>query len=64
MVLRLKDIAKVVLGSEYYDIYSNMNGHPSAAMVIKQTYGSNASAVIENQVTLATTSRSPVVRDQ
>lgn len=46
-ILRLKDIAKVVLGSEYYDIYSNMNGHPSAAMVIKQTYGSNASAVIE-----------------
>src|SRR3954465_26363 len=46
-ILRLKDIAKVVLGSEYYDIYSSMNGHPSAAMVIKQTYGSNASAVIE-----------------
>ena len=46
-ILRLKDIAKVVLGSEYYDIYSNMNGHPSAAMVLKQTYGSNASAVIE-----------------
>jgi hydrophobic/amphiphilic exporter-1 (mainly G- bacteria), HAE1 family len=46
-ILRLKDVAKVVLGSEYYDIYSNMNGHPSAAMVLKQTYGSNASEVIE-----------------
>ena len=46
--LRLKDVAKVTLGSEYYDIYSNMNGHPSAAMVIKQTYGSNASEVISN----------------
>lgn len=46
-VLRLKDVATVTLGSEYYDIYSNMNGHPSAAMVLKQTYGSNASAVIE-----------------
>ena len=46
-MLRLKDVAKVVLGSEYYDIYSNMNGHPSAALVLKQTYGSNASAVIE-----------------
>ncbi|HNK86572.1 MAG TPA: efflux RND transporter permease subunit, partial [Flavobacteriales bacterium] len=46
-LLRLKDVAKVALGSEYYDIYSNMNGHPSAAMVLKQTYGSNASAVIE-----------------
>lgn len=45
--LRLKDVATVSLGSEYYDIYSSMNGHPSAAMVIKQTYGSNASEVIE-----------------
>src|ERR1700752_340139 len=46
-MLRLKDVATVSLGSEYYDIYSNMNGNPSAAMVLKQTYGSNASAVIE-----------------
>ena len=47
-LLRLKDVAKVVLGSEYYDIYSNINGHPSAAIVLKQTYGSNASEVIKN----------------
>ncbi len=46
-ILRLKDIAKVTLGSEYYDIYSNLNGNPSAAIVLKQTYGSNASEVIE-----------------
>src|SRR3954470_6557356 len=46
-LLRLKDIATVVLGSEYYDIYSNLNGHPSAALVLKQTYGSNASKIIE-----------------
>ncbi len=46
-ILRLKDVAKVVLGSEYYDIYSSMNGNPSAAIVLKQTYGSNASAVID-----------------
>ncbi len=45
--LRLKDLATVSLGSEYYDIYSSMNGHPSAALVLKQTYGSNASEVIE-----------------
>lgn len=45
-ILRLKDIATVTLGSEYYDIYSSMNGHPSAALVLKQTYGSNASDVI------------------
>lgn len=47
-ILRLKDIADVSLGSEYYDIYSNLNGSPSAAIVLKQTYGSNASEVIKN----------------
>lgn len=46
-LLRLKDVATVELGSEYYDIYSNLNGYPSAAIVLKQTYGSNASEVIE-----------------
>jgi len=44
--LRLKDIAEVELGSEFFDIYSNLDGHPSAAIVLKQTYGSNASEVI------------------
>ncbi len=45
--LYLKDVAKVELGSEFFDIYSNVDGHPSAAIVLKQTYGSNASEVIE-----------------
>ncbi len=44
--LRLKDVAKIELGSEFFDIYSNLDGHPSAAIVLKQTYGSNASTVI------------------
>ena len=44
--IRLKDIGKVELGSEFFDIYSNQDGHPSAAMVLKQNYGSNASDVI------------------
>ncbi len=47
-ILHLKDIADIELGSEFYDIYSNLNGHPSAAIVLKQTYGSNASEVIKN----------------
>ena len=46
-MLRLKDLAKVELGSEFFDIYSNLDGHPSAAIVLKQTYGSNATDVIE-----------------
>jgi hydrophobic/amphiphilic exporter-1 (mainly G- bacteria), HAE1 family len=47
-LLRLKDIATIELGSEFFDIYSNLDGHPSAAIVLKQSYGSNASEVIEN----------------
>ncbi|HIO25999.1 efflux RND transporter permease subunit, partial [Mesonia sp.] len=45
--LHLKDIGRVELGSEFFDIYSNLDGHPSAAIVLKQSYGSNASDVIE-----------------
>ncbi len=47
-ILHLKDVADIELGSEFYDIYSNLNGHPSAAIVLKQTYGSNANEVIKN----------------
>jgi len=45
-ILKLKDIATVELGSEFFDIYSNKDGFPSAAIVLKQSYGSNASDVI------------------
>ena len=47
-LLRLKDVADVEFGSSMYDIYSNLNGKPSAAIVLKQSYGSNASQVIKN----------------
>ncbi|MFJ5446162.1 efflux RND transporter permease subunit [Methylobacillus methanolivorans] len=47
-ILHLKDIAKVELNSEFYDIYSNKDGYPSAAIVLKQNYGSNATEVIEH----------------
>jgi hydrophobic/amphiphilic exporter-1 (mainly G- bacteria), HAE1 family len=44
--IRLKDIGRAELGSEFFDIYSNLDGHPSASIVLKQNYGSNASDVI------------------
>ena len=47
-ILRLKDVATVELGSEFFDIYSNIDGHPSAAIVLKQTPGSNAGDIIAN----------------
>ncbi len=45
--LHLKDVATVSLGSSFYDLYSDIDGDPSAAIVLKQTPGSNATAVIE-----------------
>lgn len=45
--IHLKDIAKVELGSEFFDIYSNLDGNPSAAIVLKQAFGSNATEVIK-----------------
>lgn len=46
-ILKLKDIAEVELGSEFFDIYSNKDGYPSASIVLKQNFGSNASKVID-----------------
>ena len=46
-ILHLKDVATVELGSEFFDIYSDVDGHPAASIVLKQSPGSNASDVIE-----------------
>ncbi len=46
-ILRLKDVARIELGSSFYDLYSDIDGYPSAAIVLKQTPGSNAATVIE-----------------
>ena len=57
-IIRLKDVCGVwkdgkqvsygvELGSEFFDIYSDIDGRPSAAIILKQNPGSNAAAVIE-----------------
>ncbi|SFZ90293.1 hydrophobic/amphiphilic exporter-1, HAE1 family [Flaviramulus basaltis] len=46
-IIQLKDIADVNLGSEFFDIYSNLDGKPSASIVLKQTFGSNGNDVIK-----------------
>ena len=46
-VLRLGDVADVELGSEYYDIYSTKDEYPSAAIMLNQSYGSNAIETID-----------------
>ena len=47
-ILRLKDVCDVELGSQFFDIYSDINGHPAASIVLKQAPGSNAAEVIES----------------
>jgi HAE1 family hydrophobic/amphiphilic exporter-1 len=47
-ILHLKDIAEIEFGSLDYDVLSKENGNPSAAIVLKQRPGSNASDVIKN----------------
>jgi HAE1 family hydrophobic/amphiphilic exporter-1 len=39
--------AGIELGSEFFDIYSDVDGHPAASIVLKQAPGSNAAEVIE-----------------
>lgn len=47
-ILYMKDIAKVELSSEFYNIYSSVDGHPAASIMFRQNAGSNAKEVIEN----------------
>ena len=46
-ILRLKDVGQVELGPQFFDIYSDINGHPAASIILKQAPGSNAAEVIE-----------------
>ena len=46
-VLRLKDIAKVELGTQSYAYNSEINGHPGATCMVSQTAGSNANEIIQ-----------------
>lgn len=45
-LIRLKDVAEVEFGTQDYDVISKENGKPSAAIMLKQRPGTNASQVI------------------
>lgn len=47
-IIRLKDVAEIEFDSKDYNVLSKENGHPSAAIMLKQRPGSNAKDVIEN----------------
>ncbi|WP_152053101.1 efflux RND transporter permease subunit [Tautonia marina] len=46
-ILRLRDVAEVELGPQFFDIYSDIDGYPAASIILKQAPGSNAAEVIE-----------------
>ena len=43
----LKPRDGIELGSEFFDIYSDIDGHPAASIILKQAPGSNAAEVIK-----------------
>lgn len=45
-ILRIRDIADVEFGTTYFDVEAKLNGRPTAAIMLKQLPGSNASEVI------------------
>lgn len=47
-ILRLKDVADIEFDSQDYTVISKENGYSSAAIILKQRPGSNASKVIAN----------------
>ena len=47
-LIRLKDIARVELGSESYSFGSRTNGHKSVGCMISQIAGSNATQIIQD----------------
>ena len=47
-ILRIKDVARVELGSLSYNITSENNGNPAIMIAVSQTAGSNAKEVIDN----------------
>ncbi len=44
----LKDVARVELGAQSYDIIGELDGHPTTLIAVHQQFGSNALQVAEN----------------
>ena len=64
-VLRLKDVARVELGSLSYSVFSENNGNPAIVIAVSQTAGSNAKDVIDqvkSELTKASKSFPPGVK--
>ncbi|MBI5584880.1 MAG: efflux RND transporter permease subunit [Deltaproteobacteria bacterium] len=46
-IVRVRDVGRAELGTEAYDIQSNHNGRPAAALAIRQAAGANALATAD-----------------
>ncbi len=46
-ILRIKDIAHLEFGTEYFDVEAKFNGKPAASIILKQLPGTNAKDVID-----------------
>ncbi|MFI8619559.1 efflux RND transporter permease subunit [Marinomonas sp. NPDC078689] len=46
-IVRVKDVAKVELGSESYDVIARLNGHPAAGIAVMLSPGANALSTSE-----------------
>ena len=49
--MRLKDVARIELGAQDYDIIGRFNGKPSAVLALYQLPGSNAIEAAERRQT-------------
>jgi HAE1 family hydrophobic/amphiphilic exporter-1 len=47
-IVRLKDVARIELGAQTYNVLSRLNGKPSAGIAIYQLPGSNAVQTVKN----------------
>ena len=46
-VLRLKDVARIEMGAENYNMLNQTNGHPGGNVMVQQTSGSNANEIVK-----------------
>lgn len=47
-VVRLRDVAKVELGGDYYSVFSRFSGKPTATLMVYQLPGANALTVVQD----------------
>ncbi|WP_303587269.1 efflux RND transporter permease subunit [Arenibacter palladensis] len=47
-ILRMKDVADIEFGTEYFDVEAKFNGKPAASIILKQLPGTNAREVIDD----------------